>query len=114
MSALGGWLRLAANYPAGGVPEGRRHNRITVRIGAVRYRNDTTVILCPAGLYLALAPVPLPGHGPILIPWREIRGSRPATVYWRRYQELIVGEPEVARVAVPQAIWDEAQAYLRL
>lgn len=70
---LGGWARLARQYPArpqaGGV-------RLRFRSGRMRYRTGYGGCLIlgadPAGLHLSIFFLFRPGHPPLFVPWPEV------------------------------------------
>lgn len=74
------WARWAKRFPANSLPEGPIYHRQTVVMGAVLYKNCTTVVLSSLGLYLR---IPLPRHPAVLIPWRELAGVQPTRLNWK-------------------------------
>ena len=105
---VSGWRALAQRYPASAQPEGKRYTRQHVMVGVVRYRFSTTIIVSPQGLYLST----VPQHPPLLIPWEEIKKVESTIVYWRRVPLLSIGEPLVAKITLPPAVFAEARPYL--
>ena len=101
-TARSGWRRLAERFPADAEPVGDILLRQTIRAGVVRYRNVVTTGIGPEGLYLS---VRLPAHRPMLIPWSEFHGQRPTRIYWRESVEVVIGDPRIARIAFPQALY---------
>ena len=101
-------MALAQRYPATFTPEGKRYTRQHVQVGAVRYRFATTIIISPQGLCLST----VPGHSPLLIPWGEVKRVESTILYWRRVPLLYIGEPLIARITLPPAVFEEARPYL--
>jgi hypothetical protein len=106
----GSWRALAKRYATDQRPEGQAYSWQTVQIGAVRYRNCTTVIPAPEGLYLAVST--LPGHPALLLPWKELRHDGEAFLYWRNAPRLRVGDPEVATMIVLPGLFEHLRPYL--
>ena len=106
-----GWNRLLPKYGANAEPPGARLTGQTIKVGAVRWRLCVTVVLADRGLYLhprpALGSV-LGGPRPLLVPWADLRRPRDGHLYvgWRAV-ELSVGDPELASLTVPLALYEQ-------
>ncbi len=95
-SAISGWKRLARSFAAINPPHGLRYSGQTVVVGAARLRNCATLCATPGGLYLStfvLRPA-------LLIPWREFRGTAPATVYNQPAVRMSIGAPEIGSLTL--------------
>jgi hypothetical protein len=110
-AGISGWNRLAERYPAGDAPEGAKHTKQTVQVGAVRYRRCVTVCLSPQGLYVWARPI-LSKYPPILIPWDEIQHIQETRLYWERAMQLSVGSPQVGTITVQKRLFELIQPYL--
>ena len=94
--AISGWGRLARSFAALDPPRGPRYTGQTVGVGAARFRNCATLCATPGGLYLStflLRPA-------LLIPWREFRGTAPATVYNQPAMRVSIGAPEIGSLTL--------------
>jgi hypothetical protein len=73
LAAMGGWRALAEVYPARSPFTGTRFRLRSARLGGhVNYNSCLTLGAGPAGLYLAVLPMFLVAHPPLLIPWSDI------------------------------------------
>jgi hypothetical protein len=109
---LSGWQRLAARYPAPGLPTTQLRRLQTVRMGAVRYRNCTTVALEPDGLYIDVPAALLMARKPILIPWSEITGVSKSILYLQPAVTLAAGEPRAGSLTVYRGLYELMRPYL--
>lgn len=94
--AISGWGRLARSFAALEPPPGPRYTGQTVVVGAARLRSCATLCATPGGLYLStflLRPA-------LLIPWREFRGTTPATVYSQPAVRMSIGVPEIGSLTL--------------
>lgn len=116
-----GYAELARRFPASHVPDGRRYDWQSIRLGAVRWRRCATMIFSPEGLYLSFMPaMPVLGkpqfnhHPAVLIPWAEMKSATPATLYWQRAVAISLGEPTVAVLALYQPFFSLIEPYTSL
>jgi hypothetical protein len=110
----GGWNRLAASYMAQGQPEGEVYTKQTVQIGAVRYRQCTTVYVGPRGLYLSVHVSVLPSSPPLFIPWGEFKHVQETLLYWQRAFRLTIGDPQVGTLTLKAGLFAMVQPYLAI
>lgn len=96
----GGLRRLAESYPATIPRSGQVMQRETVKIGAVVYKRCVTLGVSDAGLYVAT------WGKSALIPWAAFTGIGHATLYWQKVPLLTVGDPPVATITLPVAVFD--------
>lgn len=106
---VGGWARLARYFCAPGEPPGFRVTRRSIRVGAVRYRFTTTIVISQYGLYLRTG---MPFHPPLLIPWQAVAGIRASRLYWFPAFTLSIGEPRLATVTLHQDLFAQLQQFL--
>lgn len=113
-----GYAELARRFPADHVPDGRRYDWQSIRLGAVRWRRCATMIFSPEGLYLSFMPaMPVLGkpafnhHPAVLIPWTEMRSAAPTTLYWQRGVAISLGEPAIAVLAIYQPFFSLIEPY---
>ena len=99
-------------YPASGQPPGELLTRQWLAVGQVYYKNTTDVCISKEGLYFWVRSV-LSRYQPVLIPWPEIRGHRPAILAGQRAVRLIIGQPEVATIIVRMRLFEQLQPHLR-
>ena len=102
----GGLLRLAQAYPAPHAASGQALEHQTVQIGPVVYRRCMTVAVSDEGLYLAT------GIGSAVIPWSEFKAIGRATLYWQKAATLTAGDPPVATIILPAALFEAIRARL--
>ena len=94
----GGWGKLAEVY---GTPQPALrpdHEGETIQVGAVTYKRCVTLGVAE-GLYVSI------WRKMVLIPWTEFKGIGQATLYWQKVPMLTVGEPPVATMTVPVAVF---------
>ena len=76
----------------------------SAKIGSVGYNNCLKVHVSGGGLHLAMSPLPMLGHPPLLIPWGELEFVR-TTRRWRdHFVVLAVGQPPVNTISLPSHI----------
>jgi hypothetical protein len=104
----GGWSGLARRFPAHACPAGARTSGQTVQVGRVVYKNCVGVVLAAEGLYLDAGPLLRKfGRQPMLIPWSQFCGERPATLHWQAAVTLQIGEPEAGPLTVKQPLYQQ-------
>ena len=106
-----GWSDLAALYTASHRPEGETFTMQHTKVGMVRFRFCSTIVICREGLYLAVNAVGLT-NPPLLIPWDAVTAVQPVRLYWQRAARLAVGHPLVANITVMAPIFQHMQPYL--
>lgn len=104
----GGWQRLAKAFPASGIPEGQKLGLRWIKVGWIDYNGCVSYVVNSAGLHVSLWPLFNLGHPPLFIPWSAMRVERVGKEFLRRGQviKLTVGEPVVARICVPEAVFE--------
>ena len=95
----GGWRRLAEMYATAKPPTGQIVPGQTLQIGAVTYKRCVTLGIADEGLYVTI------WRKTALIPWTEFKALGQATLYWQKVPMLTVGEPPVATMTVPVAVF---------
>jgi hypothetical protein len=104
--ATGGWGRLAEVYGTANPPAGQITKRETIQVGAVTYKRCATIGVADEGLYVAI------WRKMVLIPWTEFKAVGQATLHWQKVPRLTVGNPPVATMTVPMALFRVMQAKL--
>ncbi len=102
----GGWQRLLEVYASDGAPPGETVKRQSIQIGAVTYKNCVTLGVTDQGLYVSLR------QKTVRIPWGEIRAVGQATLFWQKVPMLTVGDPPVATMTVPVAVFQTMRTKL--
>jgi len=95
----GGWGKLAEVYGTPNPPTGQITKGETIQVGAVTYKRCVTLALADEGLYVSI------WRKTALIPWTEFKGIGQATLYWQKVPLLTVGDPPVATMTVPVAVF---------
>jgi hypothetical protein len=95
----GGWRRLAEVYATANPPSGHVTKRETIQVGAVTYKRCVTLGVANEGLYVAI------WRKTVLIPWTEFKAVGQTTLFWQRVSMLTVGDPPVATMTVPVAVF---------
>jgi len=108
----GGYGDLAARFPGGSEPQGRRWERQSVMFAnTVAYKFCVTVVVAEEGVWLQARPPAQGLQAAIMVPWRDVARAEPVTLYWRAGVRLICGQPETGRVTVYREIWDIAEPH---
>lgn len=95
----GGWGKLAEVYGTNNPPTGQVTKRETIQVGAVTYKRCITLGVADEGLYVSI------WRKTALIPWTEFKAVGQATLYWQKVPMLTVGDPPVATMTVPVAVF---------
>jgi hypothetical protein len=95
----GGWGKLAEVYGTNNPPTGQVTKRETIQVGAVTYKRCVTLGVADEGLYVSI------WRKTALIPWTEFKAVGQATLYWQKVPMLTVGDPPVATMTVPVAVF---------
>ncbi len=112
LSRAGGWSRLAERFPAPVQPVGRRFSFQNGRVGLVNYNHCLTINISKAGLYLSMTPLFRVGHGPVLIPWKEIHDAETQRILWTDYVSFQIGFPAITKLRLSKRMFDEARPLL--
>jgi hypothetical protein len=104
--ATGGWGKLAEVYGTNNPPTGQITKGETIQFGAVTYKRCVTLAVAEEGLCVSIC------RKTALIPWAEFKGIGQATLYWQKVPMLTVGDPPVATMTVPVAVFDVMRAKL--
>ena len=102
----GGWRRLAEVYATANPPTGQTVTRQTIQVGAVTYKRCVTLGIADEGLYVTI------WRKTALIPWTEFKAIGQATLYWQKVPMLTVGDPPVATMTVPVAVFQQMRGRL--
>jgi len=98
LSAVSGWSQLAATYPGGARPVGRRLKRQVVGMGVVGENGVTTMVLAPDGLYLYSHPLFRFRRPPVLVPWKLVAVGEERGLLWWRYMPVTLASEVTMRV----------------
>ena len=107
-----GLSKLVELYPATEAPAGEMYSKQWIAVGQVYYKNTTDICIDQRGLYVWVRSF-LSKYGPVMIPWDELKGARPAIMAGRRAVRLTVGEPEVATIVVTQQLMEKLQPHMK-
>lgn len=95
----GGWRQLAGVYAAPHPPAGQVFQWQTVMVGAVTFKRCATAGVAGEGFYLSI------WGKTALIPWTEFKALGQTRLYWQQVPLLTAGDPPVATIAVPAAVF---------
>ena len=98
----GGWQVLASRYAVDQAPPDEVSHHLTVKIGAIVYKNCVSLAIEPGGLFLAK------GKSKLLIPWEQLQWTTPVMLYWQKWPTFSVGQPVVTRLSIPPSFADAA------
>ena len=104
--STGGLRRLAEAYPTQPPVPGPALQRETVKVGAVVYKRCVTVGIADRGLYLSV------WGKSALVPWAEFKAITSAKLYWQTVPMLTVGDPPIATLVIPVAVFDRIRSRL--
>ncbi len=102
----GGWRQLASAYTTTNVATGQISTRATIQVGAVTYKRCVTLGVADEGLYVTI------WRTTALIPWNEFKAMGPTTLYWQQVPKFSIGDPIVATMTVPAAVFQAMQLRL--
>jgi hypothetical protein len=97
--ATGGWGKLAEVYGTNNPPTGQITKGETIQVGPETYKRCVNLGVADEGLYVSV------WRKTVLIPWTEFRRIGQATLYWQKVPMLTVGDPPVATMTVPVAVF---------
>jgi len=106
LSTIGGWSKLAKNYPRRQIAEGRKFTMQSLAVGVTNYGNVITVHSSREGLDFAVMFLFRFGHRPLFIPWSHIAPPREKSLLWCKYVLLDIGMPKVATIKLPKKVYD--------
>ena len=104
MSFIGGWGKVAKQYPATERPSsGAVLQHVTGMFGVASYKRVLTVITTDVGLYIENRKVFRPGHHPLFIPFSAIHKARKQTLFFWEYVAFDVDD--LASVRLPSKVF---------
>lgn len=107
MSYIGGWGKVAKQYPAlGPPPTGAVLRHVSGMFGMANYKRVLTVITTETGLYIENRWAFRPGHPPLFIPFTAIRNARRQTLFFWEYVAFDVDD--LASVRLPSKVFVDA------
>jgi hypothetical protein len=113
MSWIGGWRRLAARYASIQRPTGGAVFQLaTGMVGWARYKRVLSIRTTDDGLFLDIRRVFRFGHPPLFIPWADIRKARRVTLFYTEFVAFDVGDPVVASLRLPTAVFDGTPVFI--
>jgi len=102
----GGWRRLSEVYATANSPTGQITKGETIQVGAVTYKRCVTLGVADEGLYISI------WRKTALIAWTEFKAIGQAALYWQKVPMLTVGDPPIATMTVPVAVFQMMQRRL--
>lgn len=89
VSMIGGWHRLAREFPAIHRPDGLNFRRRSLHIRPfTNYNHCINVTLSSVGIYLVPMWIFRCFHPPLLIPWDKVGAMQSRRVVWRTYYSV--------------------------
>lgn len=108
LSYVGGWRRLHEAFPERGDPAAIGYRSVSGRVGLVSYKQSLRAAADSDGLHLAVPSLFRPGHPPLFIPWRVMRGRERLRLLWQDSVRVEVGSTGVKLQLPPE--WLESAA----
>ena len=105
LATAGGWRRLARSYPASVEPHGEAFLWQMGHVGGVPYRHTLNIHMAPTGMFLSVPLVFRIGHPNLFFPWGVVHGRKNARSFLRDVTRFQVGDPPVALIEVPAAVF---------
>lgn len=102
---LGGWTRIAGEYPADDPVPGTRWRLQSAQFGWANYNNCLTVGAGARGIYFGALFLFRPGHPPFEVPWEDISVTE-GKVLFTRYVELRFRRAPGVRVRLRKGLGD--------
>lgn len=97
-----GWHALAERYQTRELFYGKKTGLLTASINWSNYKNSLLLQYNEAGMHLQPVVIFRLFHPPVLIPWSEIKKVTHTQFLFAKSTELIIGEPKVAKIMIPQ------------
>ncbi len=110
LSRLGGWHRLAQQFPAPAERRGTRFGMQSAKVGWVSYGNCVTIHAAPDGIFLEVWPLFRLGHAPLLLPWHAMHNIRVNQILWLSLVSVDIGEPRITTIQLSKKVFDAARA----
>lgn len=104
-----GWHALAERYRTQEPFYGKKTGLLTASINWSNYKNSLVLQYNETGIHLQPVVVFRLFHPPILIPWSEIKQITQIQFLFTKSTELIIGEPRVAKIIIPQKRYQQMQ-----
>ena len=107
VSKIGGWNRLAEEFPSPGLPSGKRFGVQWGKVGVASYNGFLTIHSSEEGFYLSVWPPFRIGHRTLFIPWDDVHNRETRRVFWSETVAFDVGSPGIAALELPRRIFHE-------
>jgi hypothetical protein len=106
LANIGGWQRLAARFPAkSGPPAGKGYHFQSAQLGVASYRSTLSLHCTDDGMHFVPMVLFRFAHPPLFIPWREMHNARAFRFLWLDVVKLDIGEPKLASIQLPKAVF---------
>jgi hypothetical protein len=112
ISRAGGWKRVAQQYRATTLPEGRTFTMQHCAFSWVDYNGCLTIVVSAEGVYLRLWPPFRFSHPALLIPWSALHVLKVRATGWSKEVKLAIDEPAIATMKLPFKVVEAAQGLM--
>ena len=102
LSAIGGWKKLANQFPQTSPPTGKKFYMQSGSIGLANYNNCLTLQVNHTGINLSVLPIFRFAHKPIFLPWNELNNPEVKKFLWHKYVRIDVGSPKIATITLSE------------
>jgi hypothetical protein len=112
LSNISGLSKLADRYKTDLNPANLSLTGQTIQIGMVKFRRCADFQVDESGLFLQIK-IPLWKTRKILIPWKDLKHTGYTKIYSEPAVSLIVGENNLATIAVPMQVFYVMKPFLK-
>ena len=98
LGLMSGWSLLARTYPDRQEPHLLLLKWQSGMLNRANMRGMLRLAVCPSGLRIGAMKIFGPWNPDFLVPWNEIRISRPALLWFAPFVELHFGDPKVGKL----------------
>jgi hypothetical protein len=107
LSLLGGWRRVAHQYPGRTSPSGKCFRMQSGSFGWVNYGNCLNIQTSAEGIDVAIMLPFRLGHPPLFIPWEAVENPRVRKFLCLSSVRFDIGSPRVATIELPTKVFAE-------
>jgi hypothetical protein len=112
ISFASGWQQLAERYRSPQPISGKQWFSQYGRVNGARYGNALNLVTNAEGISLEPMILFNLNHPRIFIPWRDLHNPRPIVYRWRELTQVDVGNPSIATISLPPAVFEQGKAIM--